>query len=201
MPRKIDHPLYSVWNGMKVRCYTKSSKAYKDYGGRGIFVCARWLENPDGFANFVEDMGERLPGMTIERIENNGPYSPENCKWADRKTQQRNRRVTRKVCIDGVEFLAVELAEISGMKTDSIVNRAQHALSFKDLIKKEKRVFKPGLALGGIANGARQKAKTHCPKGHEYKEENTSYSPQGWRRCKTCHAQKEAQKRFALKAS
>lgn len=82
-------PTYITWAGMKQRCGYKPNKAYKYYGRRGISVCERWLQSFDAF---LEDMGERPDGMTIDRIDPEGDYEPGNCRWATAKEQGASKR-------------------------------------------------------------------------------------------------------------
>jgi len=84
---------YNTWSNMVQRCRSPKHHAYKDYGGRGIRVCERWsLGNGYGFKNFLEDMGPRPNGMTLDRKDPQGHYEPLNCQWADKETQSMNRR-------------------------------------------------------------------------------------------------------------
>jgi len=80
--------VYRTWASMLQRCNNKNNPRYKDWGGRGIKVCKRWIS----FENFYEDMGDKPCGLTLDRINNEGNYEPENCHWATTKEQGFNRR-------------------------------------------------------------------------------------------------------------
>jgi hypothetical protein len=180
MPFKQVPPLYTVWQGMRRRCLNPNFKQWKDYGGRGITICREW----DSYDQFVSDMGPRpTPKHTLERKNNDLGYSKENCKWATRKEQQHNQTVTRKVTIEGVEYIAVELAEKYGIKTDTIVERATEGLSFDAVTKKGHLRWNTG------------RVKDNCKNGHAYTAENTRVLPSGQRVCREC-ARKNSQMRY-----
>lgn len=98
------HPLYKTWAGMKYRCYNKNSIAYINYGGRGITVCESWKNSS---RQFILDMGPKpTPRHTLDRIDNDKCYSPDNCRWATRTEQQHNMRIykTNKSGVAGVSW-------------------------------------------------------------------------------------------------
>lgn len=90
---KYKHKLYFTFHAMLQRCQNPNDTKYMDYGGRGITVCDRWNPKAGGsFESFLEDMGERPEGMSLDRIDNNGNYCKDNCRWADLSTQNINQR-------------------------------------------------------------------------------------------------------------
>lgn len=113
------HSLYSVWNAMVFRCSNPKDKRFHDYGGRGITVCERWLS----LENFINDMGDRPEGTSIERIDNNLGYSPENCKWATRTEQQRNKRTNVLISFNGETKCITQWATEIGISATSLRNR------------------------------------------------------------------------------
>jgi len=114
-------PEYKTWASMVHRCTNEKVPSYKYYGGRGIGVCERWLD----FLSFYEDMGDRPDGMTLDRIDNNGDYEPENCRWATRKQQAKNKRPKKQATLthNGESLTVKQWAERLGVKPSTIHQR------------------------------------------------------------------------------
>ena len=112
---------YSIWANMMDRCeWGGNKKCYKQYGERGIRVCKRW----HNYENFLADMGECPPALTIERIDNDKGYNKNNCKWATRHEQALNRSNTRKVIYNNEVITAYELCEKLGLSINAVRSRA-----------------------------------------------------------------------------
>lgn len=108
---------YKSWLAMRARCTNKNSKWYSNYGGRGIVVCERWSKvDGIGFRNFLEDMGERPEGMTLDRINVNSNYSPDNCRWATLEEQANNKRTNLLFTCNGVELSIKQIANLLNLK-------------------------------------------------------------------------------------
>lgn len=182
MPFKNQHPLYSIWQGMRRRCLAPTAKAWGDYGGRGISICPEW----DDFHQFVRDMGPRPKGHTLERIDNEGNYKRDNCRWATRKDQQRNRRNTVKVLIEGTEYLVAELAELSGWKADTIIARVAKGMSYDQVMSSSEYINKTAWKKAVAVRVANQRNATHCKHGHAWTPENTYFTKEGWKNCREC---------------
>jgi len=111
---------YKIWDSMIQRCRCSKKPGYKNYGGRGINVCIRWKN----FSDFYADMGNRpSPKHTLDRIDNNGNYCPENCKWSTYAEQSRNKRNNRIVEYKGQEYCFIDLANKFGLNFDTLSGR------------------------------------------------------------------------------
>lgn len=140
---------FNTWMGIKQRCCNSNYHSYKNYGGRGIKVCDRWLQS---FENFYADMGEAPIGFSIDRIDVNGNYCPENCRWVDSKTQQYNKRNTFKITFNNVTETLSYWSEKTGIRAKTIHARihdlkwsVERALTTPTMIhhyaKKHKKCF------------------------------------------------------------
>jgi len=117
---KASSGMYVVWTNMLKRCYRPTDTHFSSYGGRGIRVCDAWHD----FAVFYQDMGEPpFPGASIDRIDNDGDYSPENCRWATASEQQRNRQKMTKYPFRGRMVLLCEIVEEFGLPFGLLWNR------------------------------------------------------------------------------
>jgi hypothetical protein len=110
---------------MRSRCNNPRVVAYPHYGGRGVKVCARW----DSFENFLADMGEPGPGMSIERTDVNGPYEKSNCTWIPLPEQQSNTRKSLRITVAGETLTAAQWARKTGQKPTVIVSRVRRGWS------------------------------------------------------------------------
>lgn len=119
-------PEFATWSDIRQRCGNPNFKQFADYGGRGITVCERWQLS---FENFYADMGKRPEGLTLERIDNNQGYSPENCKWATRTEQVRNRRTNRMIAFDGLTLCASAWESRQGLPLGTVCSRLQKGWS------------------------------------------------------------------------
>jgi hypothetical protein len=117
---------YRSWINMKTRCELPGTPYYKFYGERGISVCERWRSS---FENFLADMGPRPDGHSVDRIDVNGNYEPQNCRWATNKTQHRNTRRQHIVTLGGQEMTLAEAVEKTGLLYNTVLYRLKRGWS------------------------------------------------------------------------
>lgn len=131
--RAEEHPDWRPFSSMLCRCYHPKTPGYKNYGGRGIVVCDRWREG--GFWVFIADMGPRpTPNHSLDRIDNDGPYSPENCRWSTPKQQGRNRRTTVRLTYQGETLPMIEWVERLGLDYNQVRHRYRKGMSAEDIL-------------------------------------------------------------------
>ena len=115
------HPAYAVWRSMLARCLHPQHYAFHNYGGRGISVCSRWQES---FENFWADMGASyVPGLCLDRIDNEGGYEADNCRWTTRRVQAENKRNARFVVFQGERLNVSEASRRSGIRVNTLLYR------------------------------------------------------------------------------
>jgi hypothetical protein len=130
---------YKIYTGIKTRCYNKNSKSYSRYGGRGIVMCDRWAKS---FDSFLEDMGPRpSPKHSVERIENEGIYEPNNCKWATAMEQAKNKRNNHYITHNGESLHIQEWSRRLGLSHACISKRLQKGMPIDRILTRE-RYFK-----------------------------------------------------------
>lgn len=127
---KSDTAEYAIWQSMLGRCLRPNNPSYKDYGERGITVCGRWMQ----FENFLADMGPRPAKLTLERKDNNGPYSPDNCVWASRLEQGRNKRNNVHLTIDNNPQILAEWIRDLGLDSSTVYKRLKKGMNLYDAI-------------------------------------------------------------------
>jgi hypothetical protein len=132
-------PEYNIWTLMRDRCGNPLSGSYKDYGGRGIKVCERWAS----FQAFINDMGPR-PSLrhSIDRIDNDGPYAPGNCRWATQSVQARNTRKAVIVSLDGVTKPLKDWSDELGLSYGSMHQALRRGDDIAEWIKRQKKPAK-----------------------------------------------------------
>ncbi len=127
-------PEHRTWKNIYRRCYNKNSQDYQYYGGKGIIVCDRW-SGPDGYANFLTDMGRKpFDDASIDRINTHGNYEPSNCRWTDATTQARNKTNNHLLTVDGETKTVAEWAERYGIDEASIRLRVSIGWTHKNAV-------------------------------------------------------------------
>lgn len=128
--RKGHEKAYSTWSAMKSRCYNKNHIHYNAYGGRGIKVCERWL-GKDGFEHFYKDMFPKPDGATLDRIDNDADYCPENCRWSNKVEQANNTRRNKIIEYNGESMTAAQWARKIGIPYRTLLTRLRRGMPLR----------------------------------------------------------------------
>lgn len=137
--RMQSNPLYRIWQSMKTRCYNEKNPNYARYGAKGVRICQRWL---DSFNAFVDDMGPPPEGGSIDRINPNGDYSPENCRWADRFTQSQNQRRIKYHQWKGESLCLTEICRRENVDYYQVYFALDEGKPIADAVQKATKPFK-----------------------------------------------------------
>lgn len=125
---KRETRLYTIWSNMKSRCINTNNVNYKNYGGKGITICNSWMNSFENFYKWAIKNGYK-DNLTIDRIDNNDDYKPENCRWADYKSQERNRTNNHVITYNGRTLSMAEWAEITGIPYKTLWKRIKDGWS------------------------------------------------------------------------
>lgn len=167
-------PEFCTWNHIKGRCENPANNQYHNYGGRGIKLCPRWRD----FRNFLADMGAKPSQYhSIDRLNNDGDYEPNNCRWATRKQQTRNTRRNIHLEYHGRTQCLEDWASELGVCAETLRHRIHRGWSVS-------RALTAPSGRAGV-----------CKNGHERTAENTLISREGWRKCRICRASSIARSR------
>lgn len=163
-------PEYNAWIHMIHRCENPSDKAFKHYGGRGITVCARWRSS---FDDFYEDMGPRpSQDFSLDRIDANGNYEPQNCKWSTKIEQANNKQENRRIIFDGQLLTVREIADKTGLPMRTVRSRVDQGMEGEKLASQTPHIrsnWEHGTLYGYVQKKCRcdpcRKAKSIYTKG------------------------------------
>lgn len=150
---EIEKPIYSAWSNIKNRCLNQNSGDYRYYGGRGITICPEWSHSFDAFYNWAKENGWEK-GLTIDRIDVNGNYCPENCRWVDMKHQCNNRTNNHMIEFNGEIHTLQEWADILGISHDVIKMRLRRGWTIERTLTEKvhtREDFKRIITIDGIS--------------------------------------------------
>ncbi len=132
---QYENPIYKIWVSMIHRCTNPKDRAFPRYGGRGVTVCQRWQGSPEGFLNFLADIGPRPSSRhTLDRKETEGNYEPSNCRWATWEEQNRNKRNNRLLEFRGETKTATEWSKLFSIKASTLFNRLKRGMSVESAL-------------------------------------------------------------------